>query len=226
MPCGELGNDEVGDCTCAAAGHEEQVATANHGHEFTPTTAQILADYSAITGYDPNAPLVEDETGQMVNPTDKGADMLTVLKYWRSKGIAGREILAFAKVAINWLQIQQGIALFGSLYTGLALPASLDEDADFWDVPANLTGDNEPGSMGGHCVLITGYTADQRVKLITWGGLKTASLAWLQAYCDELYVVASYLWAAQNGSAPNGVLLPVLLNDLHGLGQARSRRAA
>jgi hypothetical protein len=48
-----MGNDKVGDCTCAAAGHLVMDWTANTGKEVVPSSQQIVAAYSAITGYNP-----------------------------------------------------------------------------------------------------------------------------------------------------------------------------
>src|ERR1019366_4365184 len=51
---GMMDNDQIGDCTCAAAGHLLMEWTADHGKKmFTPTDKQIVAAYSAITGYNP-----------------------------------------------------------------------------------------------------------------------------------------------------------------------------
>ena len=78
-------NDTIGDCTCAAAGHLVMEWTANVGAETTPADADILAAYSAITGYDP-------KTGA----NDNGAVETDVLNYWRKTGIAGHKIMAYA----------------------------------------------------------------------------------------------------------------------------------
>ena len=51
---GMMDNDQIGDCTCAAAGHLIMEWTANAGKKMiTPTDQQIVAAYSAITGYNP-----------------------------------------------------------------------------------------------------------------------------------------------------------------------------
>jgi hypothetical protein len=67
-----MANDTLGDCTCAAAGHMIECWTANLGDAFTPTNTQIIAAYSATSGYVPGDPA-----------TDKGAVELDVLNYWR-----------------------------------------------------------------------------------------------------------------------------------------------
>ena len=51
---GMMDNDQIGDCTCAAAGHLIIEWTANAKKKMvTPTDKQIVAAYSAITGYNP-----------------------------------------------------------------------------------------------------------------------------------------------------------------------------
>jgi hypothetical protein len=78
---GMMDNDQIGDCTCAAAGHLIMEWTANAGKKMvTPTDKQIVAAYSAITGYNP-------ATGA----NDNGANEIDVLNYWRQTGIAGHK---------------------------------------------------------------------------------------------------------------------------------------
>src|SRR6185437_645652 len=54
---GMLGNDQYGDCVFAANGHTvEQQTALGQGKEVTVTTAQALAEYSKVTGFNPNDP--------------------------------------------------------------------------------------------------------------------------------------------------------------------------
>src|SRR5450631_2715919 len=50
---GMMGNDNIGDCTCAAGGHGEMNWSAAVGAEFVPSDQAIIEAYSAITGFDP-----------------------------------------------------------------------------------------------------------------------------------------------------------------------------
>src|SRR4051812_17423635 len=50
---GMMLNDRIGDCAIAAPGHMMMAWTANAGRPFVPTDAQVLAAYSAVSGYDP-----------------------------------------------------------------------------------------------------------------------------------------------------------------------------
>ena len=54
--------------------------------------------------------------------------------------------------------VATAIWLFGGAYIGVELPISA-QTQDVWDVPANLTPDDEPGSWGGHAVYLVGYEA-------------------------------------------------------------------
>src|SRR5581483_817640 len=81
-------NDEFGDCVWAAIGHQIQAFSAyGFGTVITVTNADVLAGYSAVTGFKPNDP-----------STDNGTVVQDALNYWRKTGIAGHKILAFAQV--------------------------------------------------------------------------------------------------------------------------------
>ena len=60
-------NDTLGDCVIAGAFHVRGVTSYDNGIDVNFTNAQVVQDYSAIGGYDPNAPLVNGQ-----NLTDQG----------------------------------------------------------------------------------------------------------------------------------------------------------
>ena len=129
-----MDNAQVGDCTCAAAGHLMMEWTANAQSKiFTPSDAQIIAAYSAITGYNP-------KTGA----NDNGAQEIDVLNYWRQTGIAGHKIQAYmALEPSNHTHIMDGTWIFGGCYIGLALPKSAQaqtSNKQIWSVPPSGTG--------------------------------------------------------------------------------------
>ena len=136
---GMMLNDKIGDCTVAACGHEIQQWTANASKQQTPSDDAILSAYEAVSGYRRGHP-----------KTDKGANMLYVLKYWRKSGIADNQIGAFASMEpYNFDHVRTAVWIFGSAYLGLNMPKSAKKQ-DVWDVPAaGPTGDGEPGSWGG-----------------------------------------------------------------------------
>lgn len=64
---------------------------------------------------------------------------------------------------------------------GLNMPKSLNTDHEIWDLmPGDLTGDNAPGSDGGHAVAVLGYDA-QYITFITWGEKKQMTWAFWKA---------------------------------------------
>ena len=206
---GMMANDAVGDCTCASAGHLDMLWTANASTEFVPTDTDILAAYSAITGYDPSQ---TDASGN--NPTDTGADLLTVLKFWRSSGISARKISAFADVPpLNQQQVQAAIAFFGGLYAGVNLPQSAMDATN-----SGLVWDNasDPNILGGHAIPIVAYDATGLV-CVTWGALQRMTWGWFNAYCDESFAVFSADWIGVNGVAPSGFNQAQLQSDLQNI---------
>lgn len=202
---GEMGNTTVGDCTCASAGHLEILWTNANGDLFVPTYQEILAAYSAITGYNPADP-----------STDNGANELDVLKYWRNTGIAGKKISAFIDIddLTNIDLVKYAVFLFGGCYIGVSLPLAY-QGATEWDTLPDLDGNNAPGSWGGHAVPIVAYDADG-VTVITWGAPLKMSWGAFAQVCEEAWAVLSPDWF--NGEvAPDGFDLTTLQSDLNAL---------
>lgn len=204
---GMMLNDQIGDCTCAAAGHMVQQWSFFANPPGTiPTDQQILAAYERVSGYNPADP-----------STDNGAVMLDVLKYWRNVGVGGHRIVAFVQVDhTNDVEVRQAIQIFGNIYVGLALPVSAQEQGA-WTVgkggPA-AGGDNAPGSWGGHAVPVMA-ASPHSLTCITWGERLKMSHNFFTDYCDEAYAAVSQDWiAARGGKSPSGLNLRQLLADL------------
>lgn len=193
-------NDTVGDCTCAGAAHQVRTWT---GNEKPPaialSDADVLAMYSAVTGYDPADP-----------ESDQGAYLLDVLKYWRATGCAGHKIGAFAQVPLKQELVKAAIYLFGGVYVGLLLPITAQSQA-VWDVETTA-GDGQPGSWGGHCVAIVDYD-NEGLTCATWGELRRMTWAFFATYCDEAYAIISPDWI-QDGQSPSGLNMAALQSDL------------
>ena len=100
---GMMANDQLGDCTCAAAGHLIMEWTANAGKQtVTPTDQQIIAAYSAITGYNP-----------VTGANDNGANEVDVLNYWRQTGIAGDQIGGYVALEpANHTHVMDSVYMF------------------------------------------------------------------------------------------------------------------
>src|SRR5262249_12122528 len=101
-------NDQLGDCTTAAAGHMIEAWTASAGGAAVEVPeAAVLAAFDAVK-------IVDPMTGE------EGAVELDVLKLWRSSGIGGHQIGAFARVTRDDRDlVATGAWLFGGLYIGL-----------------------------------------------------------------------------------------------------------
>jgi len=193
-------NDRIGDCTTAAAAHmvEAWTAAATGEAALVPEPA-VLAAFDAVKVVDP-------VTGE------EGAVELDVLKLWRTAGIGGHRIGAFARVARDDRDlVATGAWLFGGLYVGLQLPVSA-ADQDVWDWSGSLDGPDAPGSWGGHAVDVVGYD-EGGLTVVTWGALKRMTWAFWRRYRDEAWCVLSPDFLA-GGCSPQGFDLEALQHDL------------
>jgi hypothetical protein len=199
------GNDQWGDCVWAMTGHMIEAWTQYAGGAAVEvTTEQLLAAYSAVTGFDPNAGLPGE------NPTDQGTNIQDALGYWRKTGVAGHKILAFAKVDhTNPDEVEAAINLFGSLAVGVNLPSSAQDQfsaGQEWTVVAGSS------IEGGHAIHAGAYdTATKDARIITWGAVQTLNDPWWDAYVEEAWVVVTPEWVEATGATPSGL-------DLQGLG--------
>lgn len=202
---GMMANDVLGDCVLAAAGHGELGWTTNAGKPFQLTDAQIVAAYSAITGYTPNDP-----------STDQGTDPVSMFKYWKKHGIAGHKIGAWANVnPTKQNQFRVAISMFECVFISLAMPNYIQGNMGTWDVPGPGVSpdDAAPGSWGGHEVVGFGYGAGG-VTIVTWGQRVRVTWAFLAKYCDESQVAFSVDLVSGNGTVPTGFDVAVLRADI------------
>jgi hypothetical protein len=199
------GNDQYGDCTCAAAGHLIQNWTANAASEVTPPAATVLSFYEHFVGTPP--------------PADAGCNMLSVLKYWRKSGLDQHKVQAFTALALkDQTEAQSAAYLLGGIYIGVALPDFAVQGNDFlgipWAVPpGGPVGNAAPNPQNGHCIPAVGYDAGQ-LWVVTWGSLKSMSWDFYNAYADESYAVVSQDFIASSGQSPAGFDLAALEKDL------------
>ena len=75
-----------------------------------------------------------------------------------------------------------------------------------------LTGDDRPGSWGGHAVDVVRYGA-AGLTIVTWGSLKEMTWSFWDRYCDEAYCILSRDFL-DGDRAPNGFDLGALRADL------------
>jgi hypothetical protein len=102
--------------------------------------------------------------------------------------------------------------MFGGVYIGVALPNTAQKQ-DVWDVVKTGGADAKPGSWGGHCVFVPKYD-EHGFTCITWGALKTMTLAFWEKYCDEAHTLLSEVWITAKGS-PAGFDQAQLQADLN-----------
>ena len=205
LPYTVLGNAQYGDCVEAGYAHQVQIWGDRAGKPFVPTDAEAIGAYSAITGFNPSQP-----------STDQGTDMLTAVGYWKSTGLGGQKITAYATLNTRArAEISEAVAWYGGAYIGIQLPLSAqDQVGSEWTV---TTGPNAvAGSWGGHCVPVSGYDKDQ-LWCVTWGALQAMTWEFLTTYCDEAYVLLATEWIAGTGQAPSRLAWGQLLADLANL---------
>ena len=195
-----LGNNSVGNCTCASLAHCEMLWTSQSTVELVPTTQQVLDLYSAITGYNPQDP-----------NSDQGANVLDVLNYWRNTGFLNHKIQAYVQInPRNTAHVKAAVDLFGAVYTGIQVPSRAQDqfsNGQPWD-------DINPDEIeGGHAIPLVAYDPNY-ITCVTWGAKQKISYPWLAKYMDECYAVLSTDWIAANGSAPSGFNLGQLYTDL------------
>lgn len=208
-------NDNLGDCTCACAGHMIEQWTTYTGTAVVPTDNAILKAYEAVGGYNPANP-----------DSDQGAVIVDVLNYWRKTGIANDKIMAYASLEPkNHSEVKDSIVLFGNCYIGVALPISAQTQA-VWAVPSGgTTGQGAPGSWGGHAIPIVAYDS-RGLTVVTWGALKRMSWGFLDAYCDEAYAVLSQDWINKvTKLTPGNFDLATLQADLQQITQVKAASA-
>jgi hypothetical protein len=201
-------NNELGDCVIAGIAHLVGVFTGNAGQ--TPeqfTVDQITQMYSAIGGYNPNAPLDADGN----NPTDQGCDERTAMAYWQQQGAPAPANKISGWVSIDGTQQQRvktALWLFENLVFGVELPDKWvnpfpSTPGFVWDVEGPANPDN------GHCFVGVGYT-QSGVVIDSWGMLGTITWTAIIAYATatgsgELYSVLSpQVIAKAQAKAPNG----------------------
>jgi hypothetical protein len=202
------GNDRIGDCTTAAAGHMIEAWTAAAAGRRVEVSERAVIDAFDVVK------VVDPVTGE------EGAVELDVLTFWRSAGIGGHRIGAFARVSTgDHTLVRTAANLFGGVYIGLQLPLTA-QDQQVWDWTGRLDGPAAPGSWGGHAVDVVGYD-DERLTIVTWGTLQELTWSFWDRYCDEAYAVLSPDYLA-HGRSPEGLDLAALRRDLQLVTSGRS----
>jgi hypothetical protein len=201
-----LGNSDFGDCVWAGAAHETMLLTKEAGSEAAFTDANVLSDYSVVTGFDPNNP-----------STDQGTDVQDAAKYRQTTGIVDsvgnrHKIAAYLALQVgNITDLYLATYLFSCVGIGLRLPQSAMDQAEqnqTWDVPAT------PSSIiGGHYVPLVGRDPEDLLHTVSWGKLQLMTTAFLTSYCDEAWAYVSQENLV-NQKSPEGFAYDALIADL------------
>lgn len=208
------GNDMYGDCVIAGGYHMVGVETGNAGKLFTATMSQIIADYHAIGGFDPNDP----------QHTDNGCDEDTAINYWTSHGFAnGTKLLgSLSANAASRTEIMQGIYLCENALICMELPDAYVNpfpagDGFVWDVAG------PPVPENGHAITAVGYNT-RGVIVSTWGMVGILTWEALAKYAVRsaggsvnIVLTPDQLSKGQT-KAPNGVAWIDLIADFDALG--------
>lgn len=203
---GMMLNDQLGDCTCAAIGHAEQVATLNSlSGEVTPVDELISLLYEHSCGYVPGDP-----------NTDQGGVITDVLDFVREHTLGMHKpephmhhrptLYAYADPDPGDINhVKQAIATFWVVDIGLQLPLTAQSQVGgLWDVVGdpNTDPDSQPGSWGGHSIVVSAYDADT-VTGITWGQLQKMTWRFWRTYVDESHALLMFPWLEKAGGIPN-----------------------
>lgn len=202
-------SDGLGDCTCAGACHGLQTVSAKATAEVTEPDSIVLGLYEKWCGYVPG------DSG-----TDNGGVCLDILNDWKAQGIGGQKLDAFAQihlmgtgggVNVPGTDIMRAIWMFGGAYIGVQLPVSAQNQTKTWELTTGP--DAEPGSWGGHCIYLIGYSP-HTLTCVTWGEKMEMTWGWFNTYCDEAYACVMQDWFKTTGVDPTGVNLAQLTADL------------
>jgi hypothetical protein len=206
-----LANDIWGDCVEAGGAHEHMVWTAEGSQKMAQfTSAGVLSDYSAITGFDPNNP-----------DSDQGTDMQQAAAYRQTVGYVDafgnrHKIDAYAALeAGNLDQLAVAAWIFGAVGVGVRVPSTMQHQfmgGQPWAVVPN------DKIVGGHYIPCVGRNSAGNFVFITWGRLQAATPAWVATYMDEGLAYLS-LEVINNTTklSPEGFNLDILSKYLKGV---------
>ncbi len=205
-----LGNDKWGCCVFAGAAHEHMMWSMEGGESRARfTIADVLSDYGAVTGFDPNNPT-----------TDQGTDMQVAASYRRLTGIrdatgARHKIDAYVSITTG-SPTQLAVATYfaGAVGVGLQFPYSAMEQFDHekpWDVV--------PGARvsGGHYVPCVGKLDNGNFLVVSWGRIQQMTPAFYQKYNDESVAYLSLEILSKSGLSPEGFNATLLRQYLKGV---------
>jgi hypothetical protein len=203
-----LCNDAIGCCTIAGIGHLLQIQAMQRAEIVSFTDQEIVTAYSQSAGYLPGHP-----------ETDSGGLMISALKLARDEGIGAYRVGAFARVnPHDRLEMQTAINFFGGVYVGAELPSRITEQITRWEVPERQTIADDPGSLGGHAYVLSGYDRSG-YHARPWREDVYQTVTHVERYVDEAWVVIDDQWVTGESPAPVGLDLEALNELLMRIGE-------
>jgi hypothetical protein len=205
-----LGNDTAGCCVIADDGHYLMLRTANVGSIVVPTTAQILGQYAAETGYVPG----DDSTDNGTNETDD-------TRYMIANGLLGHKADAGGMIdPANLEHIKWAVQAMGRARLGILVPQYLMDQFDAGDV-WHYDGSKDQAPKGGHDVPLVRYLDPKTGVVVTWG---KEQLVDLDSFFDpraglveEAHAEVFSDWITKAGTAPSGFDHAALVSKLKAL---------
>ncbi|HEY6240245.1 MAG TPA: hypothetical protein VIW78_05345 [Burkholderiales bacterium] len=198
----------AGDCVFAGGDHETMLWTLEGGKPAKFLGKNAIADYSAVTGYNPNDP-----------NTDDGTDVREALKYRRKTGLidaSGKRHKIGAYLALepgNLDHLYEALYLFGVVGIGINFPNTAMDQFNAgkpWSVVAGAEND------GGHYIPLVARRTN--LECVTWGRIQQVTLRFYQTYCDEAWAILSPEMI-KGGKSPEGFDLDQLKADLNLVGK-------
>lgn len=202
IPLPMFGNDQYGDCVIAGRAHQTlRFEYLEQKRAITITDKDVLNEYFKETG-----------------GPDSGLEMLSSLNAWRKGWKIGRKsyrIKAYAAIDPQAPEeIKQTIFVDAGCYIAVNLPLSAQKELDAGKPWTKTTGPGSaPGSWGGHCVYVVGYTLAGPV-CITWGQRQQMRWPWFGKYCVEAYAVIDALNTAKKQKLFNEEAIDTFLKSL------------
>jgi hypothetical protein len=157
-------------CVMAGVAHLDSAWDAEvEAPDPIPDESQVVSTYFQLTG------------GQ-----DTGLNEATVLQIWRTQGLFGRKIAAYAPVDPRDItELHQAVAFYGGSMLGITCPVSAQQQFAAGD-PWTFVPDSQ--IAGGHAIVALGYTPTALL-CATWGGIAQVTYPFLAHYLDEAWAI-------------------------------------
>lgn len=208
---GMLGNDQYGCCVWSGAGHEEMMWSREGGSRpINITTENVLSDYAAATGFNPNDPL-----------SDRGTDIQKAAEYRRTTGIIDSEgnrhtVDAYVAISLrDWKQLRLATYLFGAVGVGIIITQSAEDQFKGGHPWSSVYG----RELGGHYIPCVGFNSAGLAIVETWGRYQGMTQRFYECMSDEAIAYISLETLDEKGLSPEQFdreRLEAMLTDIGG----------